>query len=360
MGLATLDALLQKGGFGIISRRSTPLASYHLELRRAFEATVRYVNPRFRFVFIEDGTINGIAYRGASRSYVGLTMGCVTMLSVLFRTCLQSSLLMKHLPGGVASKSILTDIQTAFRACVFGGDKAGVPKSYSAGLGRPEDSARAETCYRLFKRALVFLFYHELSHLGRGHGRLLQAAGGASLILEAGSANTSEYSHPAARPWSELEADWLAMVWLLFEQKWQANPRKNENILFELWFAVGVVFLIFSLAAKASGHAESCHPHPALRLAHLIDQASWFLIDGERYPFTTPASIQKAANRALEELAAISQLASFDWLTETQMQTENARDKITALRMQAGRVWVEAANRSMNKIIRRPPPTTTI
>ena len=361
MGLATLDVLLQQSGFGVISRGATPLASYHRELRRAFSATVRYVNPRFRFVFIEDGTVNGVAYVDVAHSYVGLTMGSVSMLGVLFRTCLQSSRLMTHLPGGVNGKRIVADIRTAFHACVFGGDEAGVPASSFDDLERFEDSVRAEVCYSLFKHALTFLLYHELSHLGRGHGRLLQAADNPRLILEVQKKRAATYAYPVARPWAELEADWLAMVWMLFEQKWGTNRRANENILFELWFAVGVVFLIFALAEKLLGLAGSSHPSPALRLAHLIDESTWFLIDGERYPFTTPASIQRAANKALKELATMSQFVGFDWRLATgRAQIKSIREQITAFRMQAGRAWVEAANRAMNQLVKRPPPTAAL
>src|SRR5579862_739350 len=124
MGLDALNHLLRQRNFGEVSRRGTPLAPYYKKLRTAFEGAARYVNPRFRFVFIEDGTINGIAYSGLWRSYVGLTFGSVSMLEAVWRLLLRSDHLLQHLPGGETRDALRRDIQTTFHVSVVGNDRA--------------------------------------------------------------------------------------------------------------------------------------------------------------------------------------------------------------------------------------------
>jgi hypothetical protein len=67
----------------------------------------------------------------------------------------------------------------------------------------------------------------------------------------------------------------------------------------KMFIAVGVVFVIFSLAEEKLGRLSVDHPHPSLRLAHLVEESAEFLVAGERYPFQDLGPIQIAAERAL-------------------------------------------------------------
>lgn len=215
---------------------------------------------------------------------------------------------------------------------------------------------RAEFSYRLFKRSLLFLFYHELSHLSRGHTKLCQAAGHQPVILEAcGTTDPGEH-HSNARPWAELEADKLAAIWLLQSEEWHADEKQNIEVLFEFFFGLGIVFLIFSLAEQRLGRLSRDHPHPSLRLAHLVETSAEFLVDSERSPFTEVAPINTAAEKALEELSIVGVLVGFDWYGTAEREAADAKECVDAIRMKAGRRWVEAANKVMQRTVKRPPP----
>jgi hypothetical protein len=356
VGLDILDNLLRERGLGGVSRKGASLASHYAKVQNAFDRTAQYVNPRFRFVFLEDGTINGVAYSDLWRSYAGLTFGCVSVLETAFRLLFRNQHLLEHLPGGEDNEELRRDIQTTFHLAVVGIDRAEVPDSYFAGLKHSINPSRAELSYRLYKRALLFLYYHELSHLSRGHTKLCQAAGNNPLILEADSIVDKERYHFGARLWAELEADWLATIWLLQAEEWRDDERQNIDTLFELFFGIGIVCFIFSFSEEKAGCLNLDHPHPSIRLAHLVDETAGFLINGERYPFTNTLPIETAAEKALEELAIVGLLAGFDWYSSAEKVAAQAKQRIEAIRMEAGRAWVEVANRSMRKLVKRPPP----
>lgn len=356
MGTEAIDILLRQRGFGGIIRKEAPLEPYFAHLRKAFGHAAQYVNPRFRFVFIEDGTINGLAYSGMWRSYVGLTFGSVSMLEAIWRLLLRSGHLFEHLSGGEDREELRREIQTTFHLCVVGIDRTEVPDSYFTELKKSACAERSELSYNLFKRSLLFLYYHELSHLGRGHPMLCQAADAPPVVLEAQGSSEKIGHGSDARHWAELEADWLATIWLLQSESWQQEEEANIGILFELFFSIGVVLLIFSLAEEKLGNLTRDHPHPALRLAHLFEETAEFLVDGDRYPFTSSAPIHAAAEKALEELSIVGVVAGFDWYKSAERETSNAKERIREIRFKAGRPWVEAANAAMRKFIKRPPP----
>jgi len=284
------------------------------------------------------------------RSYVGLTFGCVSMLDAVWRLLLRSDHLLRHLHNGEKHEQLRHDIQTTFHLCVVGNDRAEVPDSYFEQLKTSADPVRAELSYRLFKRSLLFLYYHELSHLGRGHPNLCHATGSQPVILEANGGIGDQPIVSNGRPWAEHEADWLATIWLLQNEERLPDEGQNIEILVEMFIAVGVVFVIFSLAEEKLGRLSVDHPHPSLRLAHLVEESAEFLVAGERYPFQDLGPIQIAAERALEELAIVGVLAGFDWYQSAEKETSRGKEQITSTRLSAGREWVEAANQAMRKI----------
>lgn len=355
MGLNVIDKVLRESGFGQVVRKSSPLAPRFDRLHTGCSRAARYVNPRFRFCFIEDGSVNGIAYSGLWHSYAGLTCGAVLLLEELWILLLASEHVMPQLAGGKDNGQLRADLQTAFDLCVSGNHPSHVPDGYFARPKGSNDPIRTELAYRLFRSSLLFLYYHELAHLCRGHTRLCQAAGCSPMILEARGRSVQQAS-PAPRQWAELEADWLATIWLLQNSLWSKEMSQNIDTLFELFLGIGLIFLIFSMNDKERDTLKSDHPTPNLRLAHLLEESTTFLIAGERYPFTNPSQIQAATERSLAELSIIGTLGNFDWYSTAVQEAPEVSQQILDIRMKAGRTWVEAANNKMRRLVKRPPP----
>ena len=361
MGLAVLNHLLREGGFGEVGGRNSPISSHFEKVRIAFDGVVRSVNPRFRFVLIEDGTINGVAYPEIWRSYIGLTAGCITLLQDLFGVLMRSRHLVPELSETDTSSDLNSYIRATFQICVAGFDKVVVDERYFEYMRKTASNPkRTELAYRLFKHALLFLCYHELAHLGRGHGKLLKAAGGAAIILEARGNLQSEKNISSWRQWSELEADWLATIWCLQNVDWRQETESKEDLLFEIFFAIGVVFLIFFQASNYSSSADEDHPHPYVRLAQLFNNLPTFLLGNDRYPFKDESSIAAASERVIAEIAIAANLGGFDWFRGAEAEAGTIHSKVDAIRRQIGNEWIERANRAMRKIVKHPPTTMQI
>jgi hypothetical protein len=361
LGLAVLNHLLRQAGFGEVGGRDSAIAGHFERVRLAFDGVVRSVNPRFRFVLIEDGTINGIAYPDIWRSYAGLTVGCITMLQKLFGVLMRSNHLMPGLSEPDASIELTPHIKATFEICVAGFDKVVVGDNYFEFMqGAASNPKRVELAYRLFKNALLFLCYHELAHLCRGHGKLLKAVGGSPIILEARGNIPNTKSISSWRQWSELEADWLAAVWCLQDQEWRARDGSKESVLFELFFAVGVVFLIFFQTGARSSFLDDDHPHPYIRLAQLFNNLPTFLVGNDRYPFKEESSIGIAAERVIAEIAIAAKLADFDWFSGAEIDAGNVHSKVDSIRKNVGDEWIARANKAMRRIVKHPPRSVRI
>jgi hypothetical protein len=310
---------------------------------------------------IEDGTINGIAYPDMWRSYVGLTAGCITMLQKLFGVLMRSNHLVPELSEPDISNELNAYIAATFKACVAGFDKVAVNDSYFVYMRETAlNPKRVELGYRLFKRALLFLCYHELAHLSRGHGKLLKAVGGSAVILEARGNVQSAKDISSWRQWSELEADWLATIWCLQDLDWPVETVSKEDLLFELLFAIGVVFLIFFQASNSSPAPDEDHPHPYVRLAQLFNNLPTFLLGNDRYPFRDESSITAAAEKVIAEIAIAANLGGFDWFRGAEAEAGTIHSKVDSIRRQVGNEWIERANKAMRKIVKHPPRTIRI
>lgn len=143
----------------------------------------------------------------------------------------------------------------------------------------PKDWFRQSIADTLSTMALDFLFFHEITHLRRGHLHFLRTEASASKIDETWS--TAKPPIQRAKQAFELDADGGAMEltltpWLRgghvkgFSSK-EAGP--EEAIV--LWvIAVAFLFLLFDpFPTGIEEYRSADHPHPAVRLTHVFLQA---------------------------------------------------------------------------------------
>lgn len=352
MAFAALNRLLRKSGLGPASKGSLP---QHRALQAAFDIAARRINPRFRFALIEDGGINGVAVTGWLHSYIGITTGSVILLESLYSLLVRSEhLFLQHEEGG-SQTGIAEHVIATFRVCVDGFDRVELPESYFDFLRiEAQNSARQDLAYAFYHRSLRFLFYHELAHLARGHGKLVYAGENrrvVSLFEAAGNECCGDIANKRAQ-WAELEADWLAAVWLMQRESWRTTAEDREETFFEIFFAFGVVLLVFFRALR--GNSKS-HPHPYVRLAQVLNNAPGYLRNSELFGFKDVKFAERGCERVIAEIALTAKLGGFEWFAEMQDHLAGLSHTVGRLNQAAGPDWEPRAQARMKRVILRSP-----
>ncbi len=126
-----------------------------------------------------------------------------------------------------------------------------------------------------------------------------------------------------------LEADKLALIWLLQAEKWPAGKTAKQEALRDILFSVGIVFLVFECAkqGRLADSTSKTHPDPALRLAHLIEDSRQYLLTSDRQPFSDSRTIDRSYTSTLVELAAAERLIGLVWfnkIAQTMLDSEQA------------------------------------
>src|SRR2546423_908586 len=96
-----------------------------------------------------------------------------------------------------------------------------------------------------------------------------------------------------------------------------------------MFFAIGVVFLIFFQASNSSSSAaDKDHPHPYVRLAQLFNNLPTFLLGNDHYPFKDESSIAAASERVIAEIAIAANLGGFDWFRGAEAEAGTIHSKV--------------------------------
>lgn len=354
--LERIRALLERAGLGGICTEDSELGPHFAKQGQSWDEFVRTVNPRFRFFFIEDGRINGIAIPGVFRSYVGLTTGCMNILDVLFRLLMRSDAVFEDVDPPAHDPVLQDYLKSMFEIAEIGHQKVEIDDSFFEFIERPVESGeRKDLGYRLYKTASLFLLFHELAHLARGHGGALRAQGAATFILESASSGTEIDGDTKIRQWLELEADWLATIWTMQNQPSTTDLKQAQRNLFECLFAIHVVFLVFFQADQRAKGKSASHPHPLVRLYAIANNLPDYLVRSDRYAFSAVNDASDILEKAISEAGVVSQLAGINWVRYADENVDRAADEIRALRGCAGNKLVERGNRIMNRVIKSPP-----
>jgi len=243
-----------------------------------------------------------------------------------------------------------------FEIAVIGHQKVEVEGSFFDFIERKVSNIQREDLgYRLYKKAILFLLFHELAHLARGHGGTLQAHGGSSMIMESHPSDAKQDGDSKLRQWLELEADWLATIWTMQNQPLKADIKEAKDSLLESLFAINIVFLLFYLADQRAESNSHSHPHPLVRLYGITNNLPDYLVSSDRYPFSSTDEVAETLEGALTEAGIVSELAGIDWVQYTDKNIDLAQTEIKVLKEHIGEKWIARGNRSMKRRVKSPP-----
>lgn len=284
------------------------------DLRRGGKETVARIGERLwrerglwlRFDVSPDETVNAAAYpvRGLDDAVQGygiqLNRGVLVNLDLLSKALLSRDDVMPDLgSAGVAFGSLLgLDLSSLhwgddlYRQIARLEDEGALLVRMPA----PRHSAARQVVLYGF----LFVLWHEIGHLQRGHADWYCSAAGRLRLDER---RESHAISPLASQALELAADahgGLAVATSLLQA---SDPHEAARLC---GFAVGLVFQTFEFMRKPlSGYSRRSHPHPGLRLVYT---GSGMVGRARKYGVDLPDSVEASWLQGLTESAAACQL----------------------------------------------------
>jgi hypothetical protein len=222
------------------------------------------------FDYIDSEAFNALAMRSSTRNdlyYVGINLGVVPHLYDLFGRAMSHPDILPHV--GNASKEVPGDCSRPFTRS-------------------PLDENRDRHCAFFFTDAIIFLLFHELTHIVRGHLGFLQNRGASALYAEHDAARVDRIPARVCQA-LEIDADLYgatkgALIRLkeTYSGRWRHeitglldSPFDNPAGYIEMWgFSVGLFFRYLESLHPAFVAPESrTHPHPTIRECTVADAA---------------------------------------------------------------------------------------
>jgi hypothetical protein len=196
----------------------------------------------------------------------------------------------------------------------------------------PRDPLRRDAAMHLAWNAVMFVFFHELSHIGCCHLRLLSESVGSLEYLEVPVIPiSSKEAH--LRLLLEIEADQAAASFLfsVWRSMWDRGALKAiEPLGPEVSSAISLamLFLIMNgLQPSNRRPSYSTHPPPIVRLIHIIT-----LTANQRFPSLVVS--EESALLGLEEVIRWAQKARLRISIGDHRVTMRVHEELNALRME--------------------------
>lgn len=302
------------------------------------------VVTKLYFNLVSDATLNASATTWKDYNIIGANIGSIANVYTFFQVLLSHP---EVLPGyGFPSEEVPWLVSLAncdwrkptksiMESMVIDEDVAGKTR-------QPKDWFRRSIADTLATMALDFVFFHELTHLRRGHLHFLQAEVGADRIDESWPGGDSDVQE--AEQAFELDADGGAMEitlgpWLDggHVKGFRSGEAGPEEAI-ELWtFAVAFLFLLFDpFPQPVLAYREKDHPHPMVRLSHIYFQASHI---AQRRSLQTMQSFQDYWWAALNHVGEVSALLNmpssvmYSITRESTTETINEQQRLVKLLM---------------------------
>jgi hypothetical protein len=197
---------------------------------------------------------------------------------------------MPFLSSGDYDQNVVQNIEYVVAAACHGIDSVEVDdERLEAIFEYPSDVMSGNYAYFMYKVLLFFVLYHEMAHVLCGHN-------GSSVLgciddgpsAESGIGNDIAYRSLARRHFAELEADAVASMFLfenlkvdcfLSEAPEDSVELNREKAVYTFFFAVGLLFLIFSNDSQdLDSYKMSNHPPPVVRFAHVFDCVKQYVL----------------------------------------------------------------------------------
>ncbi len=233
------------------------------------------------FDVVRDSTLNACATTKEGYNLVGMNEGAIVNLHVFFYVLMSHPEVLPDygFPHKEAAR-VASMFDCDWRAPLSVVQSRVALSQGATQLPQPRDPFRQSIADTLATMALDFVYFHELTHLRRGHLHYLKTETGAGKVDESWLGSAA--SESAAKQAFELDADGGAMEialgpWLRNKSAlgFQSNEGGPDEAV-ELWlFAVAFVFLLFDPSTAAvAAYRNQDHPHPIVRLMHLYVQGS--------------------------------------------------------------------------------------
>jgi len=287
------------------------------------------VVTKLYFNLVNSPLLNAHAMTWQDTNLIGTNVGAAVNIFAFFHMILSHP---KVLPQyGFVTKEVpwLVSLSGCDWRAPLGVILAGMTVDESAGDGSktPTNWIRQSIADTLATMALDFVFFHELTHLRRGHLHFLHVETGALQIDE--SRTEAEASIKRAKQAFELDADGGAMEitlgpWLAgaHVKGFQADEATPEEAI-ELWtIAVAFLFVLFDpFPSPIPSYRTEEHPHPMVRLSHIYLQASHI---AEQSSIEARRRFQEAWWRALGYVGEVSAILGLPSSVGYSLLTEKA------------------------------------
>lgn len=238
--------------------------------------------PPIHFDFIEDGTVNAVAFRAQGRYFIGITAGAISMLHLILNRILANPMTFASVGQPEAEDPNLPPVPW---------HDPNAENLYRAGVRPilPKDAARGFYALHLATQSLMFLVGHEIAHITRGHVDYLMSKRGANFVAELGW--TGPLQGRLERQALEADADERSVRARCHSAlgtanqagqtfpPWSDSPLPDVAWQFDWSFAVNSLFRLFG-DSRFSGKDLSSESYPPLPMRQFMamDAGVGFLV----------------------------------------------------------------------------------
>lgn len=224
------------------------------------------------FDFITNEAFNAVATTHCGHELIGVFQGLPTVLSAYFNTFLSDPETFRNLDAGDEAEFDLTRISEL---------RSANANLYTA-IAAPQNAHRSIVAQNLTSCALLFILFHERTHIEAGHLHLLNTNYGINVYEELPASPLSE-EQCALRRALEIEADNGAAFTSLkmWRKYWDAQFGKDFGLRVDDCWAtsISILFLILDRFAKQRGFAHATHPDALVRYVSVMSACRSFIAD---------------------------------------------------------------------------------
>jgi len=234
--------------------------------------------PSVHLDLIDDSEVNACAFRHCNRFFIGVNVGTITALMLLYHRMLADRRCLAQI-GNVHRE--VSDLRLVTRLTA---------KSVEMVPAMPHDQIRVEYANHLICLAFLFILRHEFVHVAHGHIGLLEKRFGVQRLAEFGSGSEPGLS-PLDRQTLEWDADSIAVSnFVGWFHQIVADPSavppnlrhfvaELTEALYPLMFAIHSLFRLFGDSSLLGVDQSAIH-HPPERVRRAIigaTTATYFL-----------------------------------------------------------------------------------